>query len=190
MNTPSASLFSCLNEKLKNTCASLFSTKRMNGNYLSLFTPVWIGDKKQSVNLFKCHLRHQMYLPNHQHIKLLHCATIFSCFLLFWITEKNMGIKYFFKLWLRLNEPASANSEFWGREHLSFNSKFCFYFRFLLKKFSKTNLIFNESKIYHPRFQPWQLLKWQSWIPSWVQRVVLQTTLRKTKSNLKHTNWN
>ena len=35
----------------------------------------------------------------------------------------------------------------WGRKHLSFNGKFCFYFCFLLRKVNKTNLKFNDSKI-------------------------------------------
>ena len=100
MNTPLACLFSCLNEKLKNKRASFFSFKQMNENCVSFVTPVSIGDKKkQLVNLFQCHLRHQTYLSNNQQIQLLHCATIVSCFLLFWITKKVMiRTKYFFTL--------------------------------------------------------------------------------------------
>ena len=36
-------------------------------------------------------LRHQMYLLNCQQIKLLHFTTIFSYFLVFWITERRHG---------------------------------------------------------------------------------------------------
>ena len=67
--------------------------------------------------------------------------------------------------------PQIANV--WGRKHLSFNGKFYFYFCFLLRKFNKTNLKFYDDKILHHRLQPWQLLRWQSWMLSWVQRTVM-----------------
>ena len=69
----------------KHTCIFFFLSNKWIKT-TCFFTPVLIGDKKQS-----CHLSHQMCLSNHQQIKLLHYATIFYCFLLFWITEKSHG---------------------------------------------------------------------------------------------------
>ena len=79
--------------------------------------------------------------------KLLHCTTIFSCFLLFWITETSHGNQVFFHLDWGLIHLHLQIANVWGRKHLSFNGKFCLYFYFLLRKFNKTNLKFNNSKI-------------------------------------------
>ena len=72
---------------------------------------------------------------------------IFSCFLLFWIIEKSDGNYIFFHLDWGLTHLHLQIANVWGRKHLSFNGKFCLYFCFLLRKFNKTNLKFNNSKI-------------------------------------------